>query len=212
MKAPLILIRQLALQLEEDSENTAAERIRFTAERSLRLVEGLTKVSRLKDSFFDYEPINIGAFYEDVAHEMMPLAQALGQKIEVHTPKTPLVAVGSRELLRSVMIGLCDNALVHNDVRFPVALSAQRRGEMIVGKIRDHGPATKKLRYIRASVGRTLQPVESRPRSSGLGLLIAGQFAETMGASLSLHCHRKEEGVSLSLSLPASKQLSLLSL
>lgn len=207
LKSPLVLIRQLSFQLEGDE--VVAERIRLSAERSLQLIEGLTRVARLEDALFECEPIYIPALYDEVAHELLPLARALGQDIEV-SARAPLTAIGNRTLLRSVLLGLCDNALAHNDVSRAVRLTAQRRGDRVWTHVRDFGPSTATLQTIRRSVGKTPLPIGDRPRSSGLGLMIAEQFARHMDAELHLRRHR-EHGATFSLSLPASQQLSLIS-
>ncbi len=207
LKSPLVLIRQLTFQMDENDPVTA--RIRHTAERSLYLVEGLTKVSRLEDALFECEPIYLPALYEEVAHEMSPLAGALDQTIEIHVPKTQLTAIGNRTLLRSVLLGLCDNALTHNDITRPIELRAVKSADRIIAGVRDYGPHTGQLEAIKRSVGKTPLPLGSRPRSSGLGLMIAEQFARHMDAELRLRRHQSQ-GITLSLSLPASQQLSLL--
>ncbi|MFZ1458283.1 MAG: HAMP domain-containing sensor histidine kinase [Candidatus Saccharimonadales bacterium] len=212
LKSPLVLIRQLALELEDGGGNDiAATRIRLTAERSLQLVEGLTRVARLEDAMFECEPITLSSLYDDVAHEMMPLARALGQTIRVVVPSGSVTAVGNRTLLRSVMVGLCDNALTHNDPAQSIVLGARRAGDRIVASVRDFGPETSMLAEVRRNLGTSPQAMSARPRSSGLGLLIAQQFAEYMDGRLVLRRHR-DAGATFSVSLPASQQLSLLSL
>jgi len=209
LKSPLVLIRQLALQLEESPDSVSLERIKLTAERSLRLVESLTRSSRLDDALFECEPVSINALYTDVAHELYPLATALGQSIHVTMPSKNLIVVGNQTLLRSVLLGLCDNALSHNDANQPVVLSARRSGQMINAEVRDHGPDSQSLARIKRSIGRRPTPLSGRPRSSGLGLLIASQFAEYMQAELTLTRHHKG-GATFGLRVPESGQLSLL--
>lgn len=208
LKSPLVLIRQLALELDDGSHAQTAEQIRLTAERSLQLVEGLTRAARLEDALFELEPIYLPSLYDDIAHELQPLSRALGQTIQTNTAAGPLTAIGNRQLLRSLLMGLCDNALTHNEPSRPVVVGACRRGTHILASVRDFGPATGSLAQVYASVGRTAQPVADRPRSSGLGLMIARQFAQYMHAELRLRRHR-DAGATFSVSLPASHQLAL---
>jgi signal transduction histidine kinase len=209
LKSPLVLIRQMTFQLDE--ADPVAARIRLTAERSLQLVEGLTKVARLEDALFTCEPIYLPALYDEIAHELTPLASALEQTIEIRVPKAQVTAIGNRSLLRSVLLGLCDNALTHNDITKPIELRAMKAGDRVIAGVRDYGPHTSQLSSIKRSIGKTPQPIASRPRSSGLGLMIAEQFARHMDAELQLRRHQTQ-GVTLSLSLPASQQLSLLAI
>lgn len=213
LKSPLVLIRQLALGLQDQPDSPeAALRIKLTAERSLALLEGLTRAARLEDAMFEFEPINVGELYESVAHELSPLAQALNQRIEIDVPRTQPTVIGNRSLLRSVLIGLTDNALTHNDKEKPVLLrAADTRGDRVLLGVKDFGPATGNLAEIKRRLGNSPQPLSARPRSSGLGLLIAEQFVRHMDARLALTRHR-DSGVTFSLDLPKSRQLTLLEL
>ncbi|MCL2451795.1 HAMP domain-containing histidine kinase [Candidatus Saccharibacteria bacterium] len=215
LKTPLALVRQLSLQLAEtDDEVTRAEiirRIRLTSERSLRLVDNLTKAARLEAAMFEMEPVVLGNLCREVVDELSPLTAALNQEFQINTGRTPLVAVGNRDLLRSLVMGLVDNALQYNTPDAPVEISARiQRGEAVLA-VRDHG-ATMDLAEFRAlskSIGRRAMPVAARPLSSGLGLLIAQKFASAMGGRLSVERHRRG-GMTFRAHLPASAQLSLL--
>lgn len=209
LKSPLVLIRQLSFQL--DDTDLTARRIRLTAERSLHLVDGLTQAARLEDTLFACEPIHISSLLEDVAHELSPLSNALDQTIQIHAAKSNPVAIANYSLLRTVLLGLCDNALTHNASGRPIELRARRVGEQVITGVRDYGPLTNNLAGFRRQVGKTPLPLSGRPRSSGLGLMIAQQFAEHMNGRLQLRRHH-DEGVTFSLLLPASQQLSLLQL
>ena len=211
LKAPLVLIRQLALQLEEGSDPDAIERIRLTSERSLRLVESLTRSARLEDSLFATEPISVATLYDDVADELYPLAKALDQTIEIDLPRRPMSIVANPMLVRTILLGLCDNALTHNSLAGPVRLVARRRADKVELGVRDFGPTTDSLRQISRRLGEAVTPIDGRPRSSGLGLMIANQFARHMDAELVLTRHRSV-GATFALAIPESKQLSLLSL
>jgi K+-sensing histidine kinase KdpD len=212
LKAPLILMRQLALELEMTSgSNETSRRLRFTSERSLRLVSNLTKSARLEDSLFSMEPVEVQSLCADVAHELMPLAREYNQKIVLDMPRGSLVSVAHRDLLHAVLIGLCDNAIAHNGAGSNVTLSARLVEGRVEVSVRDEGPkvAEIQLRQLRTRLGKTIQPVGDRPRSSGLGLWIASQFASAMSSTIGSVAHRKSEGMSFYVSLPRSRQLSL---
>ena len=209
LKAPLVLIRQLAFELEKDGNQLSAHRIRLTAERSLRLVESLTKVARLEDTLFPIEPLDIGDIYHGVSEEMQPLSRALGQEITIDISRQTPSLLGNRTLLHAALVGLCDNALRHNQAGRPVVLEARSKDRGVHVGVRDYGEVTETLGAVRRHLGVSPQPMMSRPGSSGLGLLIAEQFARHMDAELALTRHR-DGGATFSLRLPVSKQLSLL--
>jgi signal transduction histidine kinase len=212
LKAPLVLIRQLALEFEESSGGTeTSRRLRYTSERSLRLVSNLTKTARLEDSLFDFEPVEIHSLCSDVAHELLPLAKEYDQHIVLDMPRGSLVSVAHRDLLQALLIGLCDNAIAHNSKGGKVTISARLNDGRVEVAVRDEGPkvASAQLTQLKSRLGQTIQPLGDRPRSSGLGLWIASQFAAVMSSTIGSVSHRKSAGMSFYVSLPKSRQLSL---
>ena len=215
LKTPLCLMRQLTIELE----NTADEkrkveiirRMRLTTERSLRLTDNLTKMARLEDAMFEMEPIQLSGLIHEVIDELSPLSKALKQNLVVKTGKRPLIAVGHRELLRSLMMGLIDNALQYNRVGKDICVSTRvRRGENVIevhdnGSIMDLG----QYRQLAGNLGKKATPITDRPMSSGLGLLIANRFANAMHGHLSMSRHHSG-GVTFRAHLPISSQLNLL--
>jgi len=216
LKAPLVLLRQLSYQLEVVGELTPEQkiiqqRLRLTAERSLRLVENITQTGRLDQTLFALEPLQVRSVWEGVEGEMQPLAEQLDQRIKLTVPKKPLLVVAHKELLPAVLTGLCDNALAHNPKGETVTLAARQHEDTVVFSVRDNGPKidAKSFDQLEGRLGIAPQPLGSRPGSSGLGLWIAGNFARAMSAKLSVTRHRTG-GMTFSLHVPQSGQLSLL--
>lgn len=215
LKTPLVLMRQLSLELEETVDPSRIQvinqRLRFTSEQSLRLVEQLTTTSRLQDSLFDTEPLQVHAVYRELADQLMPLARHLGVELVVQLPRRPLVTVANRDLLPALLRNFCDNALTYTPQGGQVVLSAALSRDRIALHVRDHGPPISRqaFRQLNDRLGRTRQPISARPRSSGLGLWIAGQYAEALSAEIQTRQHRGG-GMTFSVVLPKSGQLSLL--
>lgn len=217
LKAPLALIRQLSLSLGQ-SEYSQAERqkiveqIILTSERGLRLTSDLTKAARLEDSLFELEPLNPRQLCEEVAHELTPLFKARGREVQVAGGRRPLLAVGNKELLRRILINFSDNALNYAEGDSPIVIQASslKKGEHIRLGVRDYGPAipVDVWRTLRRRLGSAPQALQNRPASSGLGLYIAGQFAEAMNGSIGATRHR--DGATFYVDLLASRQLKLL--
>lgn len=217
LKAPLALIRQLSLSLEA-AELSEAERkrllqqITLTSERALRLTTDLSRSSRLDDSLFDCEPLNPLQICEEVAHEISPLYAAKGREIRVQTHRRPLLAVANRDLLRRILLNFADNALHYADPTTPVELktSAAEHGRVIRMGVRDFGPALPSdvWQRLQTQLGKSAQPLHARPQSSGLGLYVAGQFAEAMQGHIGATRHR--DGATFYVELNASTQLRLL--
>jgi signal transduction histidine kinase len=216
LKAPLALVRQLALQLEvgglATGQEDLARRIILTSERALRLTSDLTKVSRLEDALFDVEPINPEQICRDIASELAPLFEAHGRSLAVNHRTHPLLLVANRDLLRRILMNFSDNALHYSQPGTAVHIQIQalkRSGTVRVG-VRDYGPALSSdmWRTLQKKLSKAPQAVHSRPQSSGLGLYIASQFAEAMNGRIGATRHR--DGATFYVELQASRQLSLL--
>lgn len=213
LKAPLILLRQLSLQMGDPNVPLTPElhrRMQLTTERGLRLVDGLTRAARLEDGFFDTESLEVKSICQLVAQEMQPMARELGQKLHLNLPRKSLLAIGQYDLLTSLLIGLCDNALNHNLSGGQVVISSREHSGRIELAVRDSGPriSRKHFQQLTGKLGKP-QPMSGRPRSSGLGLWVADNFARSMAGHLSATRHR-DGGMTFTVSLPSSTQLSLL--
>ena len=216
LKAPLALMRQLSMQLAAVGELTheqqvTQQRLQLTAERALRLVDNITRSSRLDDAMFSLEPLQAHAIWRGVAAEIGPLARQMDQDMRLKVPPRPLLVVANRELLPAILLGLCDNAIAHNPAGSPLVLGVKQKGEEVVFSVRDTGPTidAKAFRDLEKRLGKAAQPLGARPSSSGLGLWIAGAFAKAMNSTLSVTRHRGG-GMTFSLHVPMSGQLSLL--
>lgn len=221
LKAPLTVIAHIAADLMECTELSegerlvAIERIRLTADRSLRLARGLTVSGRLtQDSQlafgFRLEPLNIVQLCDQVIDELVPLARACHQTIQArYAPRKNLI-IGNRELIQSVLCNLLDNSLRHSPAGTTVAIDIKPRGEMLRVGVQDNGPGVKasELQRLAVTLGRQLQPLGGRSGSSGLGLYIASTLLQAMGGRLGLA--RSKSGAVFYADLLASKQLALL--
>ncbi len=217
LKAPLALMRQLMLHLDDTSLSDAQrkvliERALLTSERGLRLTGDLTKVARLEDAMFALEPINPEQLCCDVVSELTPLFAAYGHTVSVKSRKHPLLLVANRDLLRRILLGFSDNALKYSEAGTAVQLqvSALKQAGVIRVGVRDYGPALSSdmWRKLQKKLTVAPQPVHARPESSGLGLYIASQFAEAMNGKVGAVRHK--DGVTFYVELQASTQMSLL--
>lgn len=217
LKAPLALVRQLALRLEDSTLSDAdrsklLHQVTLTSERALRLTSDLTRSARLDPALFTLEPINPEQLCRDVVAELTPLFEAYGRSVAVKTRQHPLLLVANRDLLRRILLGFGDNALHYSTPGTAVHLQVQafkRAGIIRIG-VRDYGPALSSdmWRKLQKKLKDAPQPVHARPESSGLGLYIASQFAEAMNGTIGAVRHK--DGATFYVELQASSQLSLL--
>lgn len=217
LKSPLALMRQLSLSLEAgDLKPAEAQKmlrqISLTSERALRLTNDLTKAARLEDAMFSLEPINPQQLCEDVVGELAPMFRAYGMNVKLAPRKHPLLLVANRDLLRRIIMNFSDNAMHYTDKNSAVEIqiNALKSGEVIRLGVRDYGPALSSdiWRTLKGKLATAPQPVHARPQSSGLGLYIAGQFADAMNGKIGVIRHR--DGATFYVELSASSQLSLL--
>lgn len=217
LKAPLALIRQLSLSLEQGRWDEAEQQrmlrhITLTSEGALRLTSDLTRATRLQDSLFELAPINPRELCEEVAHELAPLFKAKNRELHVTASRKPLLAVANRDLLRRIIVNFSDNALHYTDGDTPVTLQASSilGGEQVRISVRDYGPAipVHMWQTVKRYLGKAPQTLHARPASSGLGLYVAGQFADAMNGQIGATRHR--DGATFYVDLLSSHQLRLL--
>ena len=197
LKAPLALMRQLALSIELENDLAGAqkvsEQIVATSERALRQVNDLTKVARLEDAMFEMEPVNPRVVCDEVLAELWKYFRFNRRELSIEYKNKRKLVVGNRQLLFSVVYNFCLNAMNYGGV-----------------EVRDYGPAvpTKIWRQIKDGVVKQPVDIAMRPGSSGLGLYIAAKFANYMQSDFGLIRHR--DGTSFYIDLPVSGQLSFL--
>lgn len=213
LKAPLCLIRQLSLQLENTCDpreiKKITTRLKLTTERSLRLVNGLSRTARLEDALFQLAPIDIGSIVKDVTQEILPLADALNQKILVKEKRQKLVVIGHFDLIRTILLGLLDNSLT-SSTRGEIEIKTGLHKQNLMLTVRDHGQVIDKKVYqnIMQNIGKSAVGNADRPLSSGLGLFIASKFTEYMHGQIFVNRHR-QGGMTFGILLPLSRQMEL---
>lgn len=216
LKAPLALIRQLALRFEgaslSPSDQRLLQQITLTSERALRLTTDMTKASRLEDALFSLEPLNPEQVCRDIVHEMTPLFEAHGRQLAFAKRTHPLLLVGNRDLLRRILANFSDNALHYTEPGSVVHMqitAMKHSGRIRIG-VRDFGPALSSTMWqqLKDQLATAPQALHTRPQSSGLGLFLAGQFAEAMNGEIGITRHR--DGTTFYVELQASQQMSLL--
>jgi signal transduction histidine kinase len=215
LKSPLVLLRQLSFELASgDVSDTERQRIieqmTHVTEKAIRLTSDLTRAES-QSTLFELAPVNPLDVARDVRGELDRLYKAHGRKLKVARVRHLPPVIANRDLLRRILLNFADNALHYGDIDGVVELQAQLIGERSSVRIsvRDYGPhmPLKNWRKLTTSL-ESSQPVHARPQSSGLGLYISNQFAQSMGGHIGAIRH--QDGASFYVELPVSHQLSLL--
>jgi signal transduction histidine kinase len=222
LKSPLTLVQHIArtlgdrdMPLSEEERAHYLDRLQFTSDRMIRLVQQLAVSYRLEDDKqlafqFAMQPLSTTEVCESAAHELIPYAREYGQDLQVQSDNCPHVAVANRDILHDIVVNLVDNAIRHNPRGGAVRIVAGCHGDTVRLSVHDQGGGVAKseLRRLRQTLGTQPQPFNGRSGTSGLGLYIVGQFAAAMGGSLGLG--RAVQGSHFFVDLIRSKQLSLL--
>ncbi|MDR3125843.1 MAG: HAMP domain-containing histidine kinase [Candidatus Nomurabacteria bacterium] len=215
LKTPLVLMRQLALELEKAAQPARraeiCQQMRLTAEKSLRLADNLTKAARLEEALFEFEPVQVAGLCREAADEMLLLARAKKQQVNVRISRKTAVCVGNRELLKALLVGLLDNALQSGPENGKIYIMTRINQGKIELAVRDNGPIVElaQFRRLQQSLGKFSRPIAARPLMSGLGLAVAEKFAVAMNGQLAISRHHAG-GMTFRALLPVSRQLSIL--
>ena len=212
LKAPLALMRQLALSLDPSDPQLVAEyqkKLINVSERSLKQVSDLAKVARLEDGLFEMEPVAVRGVVEEVSGELIKLFNANARSLDLKFSNRQRLAVANRDLLHSIVYNFCTNAIKYSDTNSVSRLVVKDYRQNIRVAVRDFGPALPLTIYEKLKTNSLDSPVDIsfRPDSSGLGLYISAQFAKFMHARLGVVRHR--DGTSFLLDLPISSQGTL---
>lgn len=216
LKAPLALMRQLALSLDLADDQAVRSRIQSqlvsVSERAMRQVNDLAKIARLEDGLFELEPLSVRSVCDEVARELRPLFRYENRQLNLsYSSNHARLAIANRDLLHSIIYNFCSNAVRYSECGTVSCLKiSDFRGKVRIG-VRDFGPALPAKIWHELRRGTLNAPVSiaMRPGSSGLGLYIASEFAHHMNANLGAIRHR--DGTSFFIDLPISKQASLFS-
>ena len=213
LKAPLSLVRQLALSLDFEEDMTGARevgrQIVATSERALQQVNDLTRIARLEDAMFEMEPVNPRVVCDEVVGELGRLFEFNRRELRIEYRNKRRLVVANPQLLHSVVYNFCLNAMNYGGEELPSEITVVDRANKIRIAVRDYGPAvpTKIWREIKNGIVKQPTEISMRPGSSGMGLYIAAKFANYMNAKFGLVRHR--DGTSFYVDLPVSEQMSL---
>ncbi|MBO7664304.1 HAMP domain-containing histidine kinase [Candidatus Saccharibacteria bacterium] len=211
LKAPLAVLRQLALSFE--FENSSNEHIRSemvsVSERAIRQVNDLSKIARLEDGLFEMEPVSVRAICDDVTRELNHLFRYNQRDLRVRYHNHARLVTANRELLHSVIYNFLINAMHYSGKDTRSELTINERAGKIRVNIRDFGPALPMDVWREMRRGWVEKPtsIAMRPGSSGLGLYIASKFSRYMNANVGAIRHR--DGTSFFIDLPVSRQARL---
>ena len=211
LKAPLTVLRQLALsfkEMDKAGEEIRSDMIRVS-ERAIRQVNDLVKIRRLEDGLFKMEPVAVREVCDAVTQELDLLFKFNKRNLVVRYSNRSKLVTANRELLYSVIYNFLVNAVHYSDERTRSELTVCEAKGRVRILVRDFGPALPVEVWKEMRRGWLSKPtsIAMRPGSSGLGLYIASKFSRYMNAEVGAVRHR--DGTSFYVNLPISRQMSL---
>lgn len=213
MKAPLAIVRQLSLALNDETldfsvteQKKMLAQIAKISEKSLRIMSDLTKVARLEDALFEMSPINSGKICDDILRETSTNFRLSGRQIRFKKPKKTDLVLANYDLLRSILLNFADNALVASSKKTTTEISVKTSQNRVRISVRDYGKSLPSEVW-RAVKNGSLATPATHAGSSGLGIYIAKNFAEKMNAKIGVIRHR--DGSTFYVDLLKSEQLSI---
>jgi two-component system sensor histidine kinase MtrB len=203
LRSPLAGIIGAASAMEAEGDVDAASRIRLAGiilrqgRRLERLVDDLLAAARLDSGHLDVTvgPVPLGAIVHDAL-------DALGwgsddDDIDVRCP-VALVLLGDPDRVTQVLVNLLSNARRHGQP--PVHLEAERDGEWVEVRVRDHGDGVPE-----GALPTLFRRWETGAESSGglgLGLYLVAGLMRAMGGELWYEA--ADPGARFGIRLPAA--------
>jgi len=218
---PLLQIKTALDLLEQDSRQstkksrTHVERLRFSADSGLQLIEAYRLVLRPTPSTtLPLEPIAIGSVLQDVAHRLSPYAKHYGATLEVDIKGNIIPALAHKASLStalqclgvSIIRAQAAGGTPAKDYRILLGAHRASGHAVVTGVFSNmHGVSDRVLRTARDLAGRARQPLTDVPQGATAGVLIADLLCSAMWHPLRAAAHRNLHG--LATNVPVSKQL-----
>jgi signal transduction histidine kinase len=215
MKTPLVLINGMADRilngdLSEEQKRIYLERIQISSTRLLKLVESLgdSHLLKLNKEPSSLKPVNANAILDEVIDELSMHAEHRHQDL-VFRSKKNMIVLSHRVALYRIIHNLVDNAIRYSRPNSQIEIKINRMGGEALISVKDSGPGFRKddLDKIFNLFGRVSEPTNAMPGSSGMGLYISRQLADSIEGSL--YVTPQKDGSSFNLNLPLAGQTSL---
>lgn len=210
LKAPLAVLRQLALSLDDNLQNRAIrDEMVSVSDRAIKQVNDLAKIRRLDEGLFTMEPVAVRVVCDEVSRELNYLFSYNKRDLFIKYSNHARLVTANRELLRSVVYNFLLNAMHYSGDETRAELTVKDHYDKVKIAVRDYGPSLPMDVWREMKRGWISKPtsIAMRPGSSGLGLFIASRFSRFMNAEVGAIRHR--DGTSFYVELPVSKQASL---
>lgn len=208
--APILMATELIRSRKDDPHSV--ERYRSIIDRQTRqlarLVDDLLDISRGGQGkiLLAREPTTVAAIVHRAAETVAPLYAERPHTLSVHLPAAPIALVVDPVRMTQVLVNLLNNSAKYTPPGGVIFLSAARRGEEIVIRVRDPGRG-----MTGDQLARVFEPFfqvqrrRDQPEGGlGLGLTLVRRLVELHGGAVEAKSEGLGKGTEVVIRLPAS--------
>ncbi len=195
-----------------DKQKTYLERIFFSVQRLLDLVNNMLNISRIEAGklFILPAPIDMKEITSSVITEMTARAQEVGVSLFYYPPHETLMVNADGEKLKEVLINLIGNSLKFTKEGGSITVSSHNTEEGIVTRVKDTGCGIKeedipKLFQKFNMVGDS-NLTKNVGQGTGLGLYLSKSLVELHGGRIWVESEGENRGSTFSFILPNLKE------
>ncbi len=205
LRTPLAtLTTQVGFALREKEpagQHGALLAIRSQLEEATRQTNQMLALARADSATIEAQPIEIGAFAEEVTRKWWGDARDRGVDLGLERDTEPLRVLAHEDLLKEALSNLIHNAIRYTPRGGQVTVQVSRVGAQASIVVVDNGPGIPAAELDRAGE-RFFRGSNVEQPGTGLGLAIVRSLAERLGGSLELAGGPQGRGLAATLLLP----------
>jgi signal transduction histidine kinase len=205
--APILLALDLIALDAGDTHEREHRIIARQVHQLARLVDDLLDVARLESGKIELrrEPVEAADIVSRAIETAGPLIESKNHTLTVEVPAEGLEIDGDVSRLTQVIGNLLTNAAKYTPSNGYISVTAERRGSMVVLRVRDAGIgiSAQMLPRIFDLFAQETQPADRAPGGLGLGLAIVRSLVALHGGTVTAHSEGIGRGTELVVELPA---------
>ncbi|PSR20592.1 MAG: sensor histidine kinase [Sulfobacillus acidophilus] len=183
----------------DESHDRAVEVAWEETLRLQRLVDRLLKATRIRSEGGPMAPLSTQAWVQKTLERVAPVLEQHHLRLQ-WTIREEGTVWGNEDYLVEALVNILDNAIKWSPADSEIEVGTERRGSLMVIRVRDHGPGIAEELLPRV-FERFVTGDASRQQSSGLGLSIVDEVARQHGGEVVIHS-QLGVGTVVELSLP----------
>ena len=205
LRTPLTALK-LQVQLAEraktpQSQEKAFSRLHAGIDRATGLVQQLLTIARLDPDAHTkpFVEVNVEQILKSVSEELTVLAQQKHIRIDVDAQ--PAMIMGMEDVLKLLLINLCDNAIRYTQPEGRILLSTKIKDHRLLILVSDNGPGIAAEERERI-FDRFYRALGTKTQGNGLGLAIVKRAVQLHHGTIRVTDGLDNQGTTMEISLP----------